>query len=258
MISALKTTDSLKLLLMTLNLLLFGCSLTPEQQAVQFDPTAVKNIRFEFEQAEAFFGLSLPLQEINKQVSDNLVDWGYPLNQDSEAVSHLMTAIIAKQIHSSTPTGFSFSAGNSDPRSLDFQKATVLPITCYLSPLEHSDQSAELTLEVMANDYLTIDKQPKSSKNILRLITDDLSTACFNLLSSLKVNKQKQPYVEGNLIQPSWIPDTRIEIEQAGEESSVVDPSKSDSTPSSSEPRKRIIIHNEGSPVIFKFGHERK
>ncbi len=79
----------------------------------------------------------------------------------------------------------------------------------------------------------------------------------------------------GNIIKPGWMPEIRIEIVNEADsdplniETTLSDENstsqvKNDSKKKSNlkiikdAPRKRIIIHNQGSPVIFQFGHERK
>jgi hypothetical protein len=49
---------------------------------------------------------------------------------------------------------FLISIGNPDPRALDFQKTKILPITCFLSSKNQPEKSAELTMKIVAEDYL--------------------------------------------------------------------------------------------------------
>jgi hypothetical protein len=93
---------------------------------------------------------------------------------------------------------------------------------------------------------------------------DHISTVCFNLLNDLKWPNNTQNLVLPE-IKPSWIPEIRIEtidepsklkeIKPAGEASKT---SQASGTPKTKESRKQVIIYNEGTPVIIRFGYDRK
>ncbi len=88
----------------------------------------------------------------------------------------------------------------------------------------------------------------------------DISTVCYNLLSSLDIKTTAVDLTEKKL-KPSWIPEIRIEVENEIEnEVNVNDQNsqKSIKVKKKQEARKRIIIHNQGTPVIFKLGPDRK
>lgn len=259
-------------------IIISACSSSPEKQDGSFDLSSVNNMLFRFQYPEQFFATSLTEQDIATQVTNNLAEWGYNISvDDEENRQHEVFVKIGAIKHQSTPAGFSFSIGNSDPRALEFQKADVLPITCFLSPRNQPEKSAELTMVVEADDYLSNEnKQGRLSE----LLVDDLSTVCFNLLSNLKV-KTQTPEVSENVSTPGWIPSIRVEeVEDSTDEKIKEKVKKASSTPreeiqandkklnevspekkqtlDKKESRKRIIIHNQGSPIIFKFGHERK
>jgi hypothetical protein len=181
-----------------------------------------------------------------------------------------MTADIGNVEHGSTPAGFSFSMGNSDPRALDFQKADVLPITCRLSSVEDDAQSAELNMG-FADSAVT------GANPDVKALSDHVSTVCFNLLQEIKW-PVKTSSADTKSVNPSWMPEIRIETETEGGASPILPipaetaAPKSESLQPEAEPaepkavtreitkegRKVYIIHNQGNPVIFKFGHERK
>lgn len=177
-------------------------------------------------------------EELGKQVSKNLSDWGYPIGAEpSQAISHILTATVDDIVHGSTPTGFSFSAGNSDPRAMDFQKANVLPIHCQLQSVAYPEQSNALDMGFSAS------RQQATTE-----LADHISTVCFNLLRAVNWPKPAQGKAPSSM-KPAWIPEVQIENK----------PSKSLDTPTpSTEPRQQIIINNQGSPVILHFGHERR
>ena len=212
---------------------------------------------------------SLQLDEVKQQVGKNLADWDYPISAlDNKPASHLLSALVGKAEYGSTPAGFSFSVGNSDPRALDFQKANVLPITCRLSPINRPEQSAELNMGFSDSEVIgpTFD---------IKALTDHISTVCFNLLQEVNwpvdtSESKHQPKAT------SWMPEIRIETEPeamppTNQKSSVAEqnPPALPSAGSGETPkpitkeinkagRKVYIIHNQGNPIIFKFGHERK
>jgi hypothetical protein len=197
--------------------------------------------------------------DIGQQVSKNLVSYNYPIGaKDRLAFSHVLKATVGLVEHGSTPAGFSFSSGNSDPRAMDFQKADVLPISCELTAIAHPEQTGELSMGFTASD---IDKHSLAPSKL----ADHISTVCFNLLREIKWPEQPNTQTH-ETIKPGWIPEIRIETKEA-----PVSPVKKDApvdntdnvdvenqAPANNEARKQIIIHNQGSPVIFQFGHERK
>lgn len=245
------------LALPTILLIASGCATLNDQKPPEFDPGQIKAMTFRFDGNNDLFGKVLASAEIADRVSNNLAEWGYSFTTDqSNDHSHDLVLHIGSIIHGSTPVGFSFSSGNSDPRALDFQKADVLPLTCSLMPKGQTELRAELTLEVLAKEY----SLQKDGSKLSDSLVNDASTACFNLLRSLNVKtiSQESP---GQSHTPSWIPEIQVEYDT----DEAVELSTGDSkTPTDSDaatkapPRKRIVIHNQGNPVIFKFGHERK
>lgn len=216
---------------------------------------------------------NLQTDTIKQQIGKNLADWAYPIApQIKLPTSHTMTILIGTPEHSSTPAGFSFSLGNSDPRALDFQKANVVPITCRLTALNQLEQSAELNMGF--SDSAVIGSNPN-----LNDLADHASTVCFNLLKEVNWPvKTKADKIKPNT--NSWMPEIRIEQEQPAAETTIKPATDSTVEPSTApvqktqekpeaksrpvtkeinkEGRKVYIIHNQGNPVTFKFGHERK
>jgi hypothetical protein len=269
--------------------ILIACNTTPEYKAPSFDPVEVKKMAFKFENSAQFLDVTLPQTKIGKNVTSNLSEWGYQfIDKQSEGYTHDLSIHLGSISRGSTPPGFSFTSGNSNPRALDFQKASILPITCSLMSKGHQQQRAELIMEVLASEYKGNSAITVSEEKMINCLTDDISTTCYNLLSSLHV-QTLQKETPAKTIKPKWIPEIRIEIENEAEavdiktavpvenkavENNVLKVSstvKENSAPKENAiekerklkiikeaPRKRIIIHNQGSPVIFKFGHERQ
>ena len=222
---------------------------------------------------------SEPLETIAQTVANNLKHWDYPVViSPNPKVSHLLIATVGTVAKGSSPAGFSYSAGNSDPRSLEFQKMDVLPINCFIKSSLHPEQASELSMDFMADKsdkaYLAADK-----------LADHIGTVCFNLLTEVKWPLKEKPTDQGGAVtSPGWIPEIRIEDKittddpittplsppptsptTASEQEVKTPESKNNANPEEpkvriqrDEPRRQIIIHNQGSPVILEFGYERR
>jgi hypothetical protein len=247
---------------MLLAFLLLACASGPKNNdEVFFDASTVKLIQLDIEPIDQqALGISASRQEMTEQVKNNLAGWGYPIEiNDGKAYTHTLKVKVDPVEHDApTPTGFSFSSGNSDPRSREFQKADVLPVSCELTSIAHPRQSRLLSMDFSVNSIPWADKQSRYSISSGKLL-DHISTVCFNLLNDVKWPDKKQSLVVP-VIKPSWIPEIRIEtieepakvkeLEPAGEASKT-------SHSSGKESRKQVIINNEGAPVIIKFGYDR-
>ena len=235
------------------------CALTAcvpglEKQQATFDTATVKRIEVTIGKIKpSLLSSTMSQQEMVARVSGNLADWGYPIGSiGNEAFSHTLTAEIGLVELSATPPGFSFSIGNSDPRAIDFQKADVLPISCELASIAHPGQTTHLHMDFAVGNSIT--QQTGLSISPDKLI-DHISTVCFNLLSELDW-PDKTPNQPSSSLKPSWMPEVRIEtVTSPSEAGKAVVPGKT--VTSNNEGRKQIVIQNQGSPVIFSFGHER-
>jgi len=244
--------------------LLSACASGPKKNAELFDTSAVKLIQLDVETIDRqALGITVPDEDMTEQVRKNLAEWGYPIDiEDGKTYTHLLKAKVEPVEHgASTPTGFSFSSGNSDPRSPEFQKTDVLPVSCEITSIEHSGQSEMLSMSFSAE---TMPWAGKESRYVITSdkLVDRVSTVCFNLLNDLKW-PDKTRNLAIPVIKPSWIPEIRIEtLEEPAEAIKEIDKKenlKSDPEASGTkEGRRQIIIHNQGSPVIIKFGHDRK
>ncbi|HFD11848.1 MAG TPA: hypothetical protein ENJ32_05200 [Crenotrichaceae bacterium] len=224
---------------------------------------------------------------IASEVTGNLSEMGYSFTKsDTEHYSHQMQILVGNISHRSTPPGFSFNAGNSNPRALDFQKAQTLPITCRLMSVNNPQQQTDLTMNFTAKPYLAIDSTTRSPSTVITTATkhfvNDISTVCFNLLSNRKI-KNQQPVVTDSTPQKKWMPDIEIRTidEPSATKNEVVDNKNSVNKSSSHAPsvktvkpatltntvkaqpgknkqRKQLIIHNQGSPLEIEFGYQRK
>ncbi|WP_162472933.1 hypothetical protein [Methylotuvimicrobium alcaliphilum] len=233
---------------------LIGCTIGPDMKRVPIDAASVKQIFFEIDiEAAGYQADDTANHEMAETIASHLNEWGYTIGSDADKpAGHRMQATIEAVKHGSTPTGFSFTAGNSDPRAVNFQKAEIVPITCSLISTANSTESADYTMEFIA--------KPLSGGEKRSRLIDQVSTVCLNLLKSLKV----QPEERADALQatsPSWAPDVLIETVEEPEtqtEPGKPVPSETNDVNAEKKSYKQITIHNQGSPVILKLGHERK
>lgn len=263
-------------------LVLSGCSPKIAELNPSFDPAKVGSMKFALDPSEEFSTIVEKDRSIPAHVAENLAGWGYAISSRNEVEqTHKLTAMVGKIKLGPTPVGFSFTVGNSDPRALDYQKEEIFPITCYLSSKDDADKiTAELTMDFAGQKFLKYrDSEPHHAELIAQLI-DDISTVCYNLLSGLNVPTYTVELpTDPTTHVPAWAPAISIETIPAdsptplktkpaqafdapsGPEQSSQSP---DNTPETNrqrikkDPRKHIIIRNQGSDVIFTFGHERK
>jgi hypothetical protein len=246
---------------------------TVKKQAVQdLSPSATLELQI------AGNDLAAESKELQEKVRKNLLDWRYPIaaQTDGKNATHRLLATLGRVENGQTPTGLSFSMGNSDPRALNFQKTDVLPIRCQLTSVVHPEQSDEYSQSFSGS---TTGKQGTEK------LADYISTACFNLLRQVKWPlpvQANKPSVEKS----SWMPQVEIETrevpavsvkrpEKSAEELKSMDVKSTEvkkaetvtvetksaeveDSSNSDEPKKQIIIHNQGSPIIFEMGHQRR
>ena len=203
------------------------------------------------------FGFPLPLQEMRVRIADNLVQWRFPVRVAGENIySHTLVIQIGKIKTGTTPVGFSFSSGNSDPRAAGFQKAEVMPVSCRLTANGNSRQHMELEMRFSANEFVEGLKNHRDKAKIVDSLIDAISTACFDLLDDLNWAKPEQQLTP-LMSNPTWMPQVKIETVQQpvpAQKAKTAVRTEINNT----EERKQIIIHNQGSPLILKFGHERR
>ncbi len=222
--------------------LLSACSPGLEKKPMQLDTASIERIEFKIGAVkQPSLKSTSARQDVAVRIGNNLAGWGYPVGaKDKLIFSHTLTAEVGLIEHSGTPPGFSFSSGNSDPRAIDFQKAKVLPIGCELASIAQPTRTSYLHMDFVAGNAVGEAQ-----------LVDHISTVCFNLLNELNWPDKTQSEPASSL-KPSWMPEVRIETVTRPAEAEKADaPVKAD------EGRKQIIIHNQGTPVILKFGHER-
>lgn len=232
-----------------------ACTSTPDKNSAFIEPDQVSKIHFMFENNAAGFGGQLSSTDISSRVAANLAQAGYSIaTHNTTDYSHDLVAKVGAIKNSSTPVGFSFTAGDSDPRASNFQKASVLPVTCTLSSRSQQHNQAEYSMDFASDMFLNDVQQPGEQSKLADLLVDDISTTCFNLLSNLKLKTQLSKHKE-KIPESGWVPAIIIEndspVEKANDSLKVeiIQPQKS--------ARKRIIINNQGTPVTLEMGHVR-
>jgi hypothetical protein len=236
-------------------IVLAGCAAGPKPEGAHPRPESVGTVLLRIA-PDNLDGARLAAMA--EQVGRNLNAWGYAVTSDAEpGYSHVMEARVGAVEKKSTPTGFSFGIGNSDPRAVDFQKAEVLPVTCELRSATRPKETASLYMGFVAGEKF---RDPA-------LLVNHIGTVCFNLLDDLKVPRRKKTAVENSVSPSSWVPEVRIEVREkpaAGPTEVPASPVQPEASPPvqtetrDGEGRKQVIIHNQGAPVILEFGYERK
>lgn len=215
--------------------------------------------------------------EVAERIAKNLSTWGYPVSagvEDARA-THTLEGRVGAITHKSTPPGLSFSFGNADPRSLEFQKADVVPITCAMASRSKPKDVVTLTGDFAVDPGFASLLGRKPAPASMDYYVDRIGTVCLNLLLELKVETEKSKTATG---EPSWIPQVRIEVRDKpdaaphpsavpavaapkaaeAEKGAPASTIRTETTAKETDSRKQLIIHNQGVPVILEFGYERK
>ncbi len=238
---------------------------------------AVTSINFSVD-ANHLEQLKLPVTatQLSERVISNLAEWHYPIKLAAPDASHNLVASLGEISYESTPVGFSFSRGNSDPRSMEFQKANVLPITCTLTtkgttlpPITHK---MTFSMEAFFSGFTDAHSTEK--------LVDQITTTCFNLLDNLKTPLIDKP-AQTTAFKPAWLPSVQVvvkpvapkpvkpNITQTVNPEPVAEKPVSNPTPvivktetteeaSGDDVDKELIINNQGSPLTLHLGHERR
>ena len=240
-------------------LLLFLCAASVAQAKPQaLDTRSITDIEVRIADDHLDqFGFPLPLQAMLGRIVNNLAQWRFPVRvAGGKLYSHTLILHIGEIKNDATPVGFSFSSGNSDPRAAGFQKAEVMSVGCRLTANGKPRQDVERAMSFSANGLIRDLKNHGYQAKIIDQLIDNMSTVCFDLLDGLNWVKTEQQAMPLS-IKPIWMPQVKIETipapVPAGKVKTAVH-SEIDNT----EERKQIIIHNQGSPLILKFGHERR
>jgi hypothetical protein len=251
--------DALFRLCEFLGILVLALSAGRDGIAAGIDKASVRNIEVTLDEKHLDqFGVSLPATELAERVGKNLAAAYFPVHKAGEtAFSHTLKAALQPIRRQDTPVGFSFSAGNSDPRAQDFQKADVLTIECGVSENRNPANTVRQSMEFGANALKAwIDKRNKAQ--ISNILVEQISTACYELLEDLQLDESAAETGGSVAKRPGWMPQIRIEVQNDEPAPAGNKPggTEAKSAPDE-EPKKKLIIHNQGSPVILKLGHER-
>lgn len=205
-----------------LSSLLTGCAIEPGYQGTPIKPESIGKILLQVSPENLSIGGFARSRELAERIGKNLGGWGYPIVAgQARDYSHLMEAAVGGVEKKSTPTGFSFSMGNSDPRALEFQKADVVTVTCTLKSRERPAMKAYLKEDFVANDLLKSGERSNGNPALFDWYVDHIGTACFNLLSELHVKHTPPAPTEPGGTSSStggtssnWFPEVQVEVRQ--------------------------------------------
>lgn len=235
---------------LTQNTIILAAPAIPEEMLKM----PITTISIEFNPADLNpFGTHLSAPLIEQQIAVNLRQWSFPIQVDNPESSHRLLIKIGEIHRGSTPVGFSFNTGNSDPRALDFQKADVMPISCSLFSTQQPSLRYELTRHITAPEVSAY-----SSTTLTPLLINQLSTVCFDLLDKWpheKLAAMSDAHASRPI--PNWLPGIRMTIQENALPKRQ--PLHSDETDNNSQDmQKTLMIHNNGDPVSITLGYERK
>ena len=235
--------------------------------AQSLDKSAIKAIELQIDPSSlARLGLPANDPDLQGRIIKNLAQWRFPFQtSNGQNVTHTLKVDIGEVTRDSTPVGFSFSAGNSDPRAQGFQKASVMPIECSLVSNANSGQIKSLSMSFSAM------AAPVNTNKLKDSLVENISTVCFDLLDGLHFLQPPSPEAKAAeaIKTPTWMPSLQIETVTEPKVNPAVpvkalEPIEKNQAPAKAvtdeeeEGRKQIIIHNQGTPLILKFGHERR
>lgn len=102
-----------------------------------------------------------------------------------------------------------------------------------------------------------MDRQ-KNGAQISKILVEQISTACYELLEDLHLDESATDTGGSVVKRPGWMPQIRVEVQNDDPAPNPNKTGKAEAKPTQDEePKKKLIIHNQGSPVILKLGHER-
>jgi len=228
-------------------------SITAEAANIDVEKLSITGIKFELANDNlAQFGFSLSKQQIAEKVSKNLAEQQFPITQTDSNSSHSLKARLDKIDYQKPPIGLSFSTGNADPRSADFQKTEVLPITCQLNKIGSNIVLIERTMTFSTQSFFSHSNQSQLSEKLI----DQISTVCFNLLDELKLpSPEKKANI--TLSKPTWMPSVQVVVKSIPVPVNSVPTINSHSLANDSDD-KEIIINNQGSQLTLHMGVDRR
>lgn len=98
--------------------------------------------------------------------------------------SHLLEVSIEATRQQQSPVGFSLSIGDSDPRSLEFQKAMVTPIHCTLVPLNAFQEQGSLIQDKQVPRSTSSERWSEAKE---RAYARNILSVCHSLLAEREI-----------------------------------------------------------------------
>ena len=191
-------------------LLLISCVETnPILKPDEFDSKSVHKMLFSIrnspESSLKIFD-NAQLEDISEEISRRFTEAGYPIThitsfdyetwrerqaRDSGAndFTHILEVSVGSSEMTDTPPGLSFTIGNTDPRSINYQKALTVPVTCTLESTEKTEPAITLTerkTEAFPLEHLGLDSATKLENN-RKFYVENIGSTCHNLLTKLDI-----------------------------------------------------------------------
>jgi hypothetical protein len=178
-----------------------GCA-SPIRQHVDpaFDTTQVSKIGLDvaMESLDSQPLISkISSERIAQGISERFLNAGYPVypltaspgDARSRAFSHVLKVRAEGLQTKSTPPGFTLSMGDSDPRSQDFQRAKVIPITCSLQTSGRGEVASRTEDYAAHQGWLQASslEDPGSEQRRVAFFIDNMGATCHELLTALKI-----------------------------------------------------------------------
>lgn len=228
-------------------------SVTTEAANIEIEKAAITGIKFDLDDDNlSQFGYSLSKQRIAEQVSKNLIEQKFPITLTDSNTTHTLKAKLDKIDYQKPPVGLSFSNGNADPRSADFQKTEVLPITCQLNKIGSNTALIERKMTFSSQSFFS----HSNPSQLLENLADQISTTCFNLLDELKLaNPDKKTNI--TLSKPAWMPSVQVVVKSIPVTINSA-PSINHNSEIIDSGDKEMIINNQGSPLTLHMGVDRR
>ena len=181
---------------------------TTEAANIEIEKAAITGIKFDLDDDNlSQFGYSLSKQRIAEQVSKNLIEQKFPITLTDSNTTHTLKAKLDKIDYQKPPVGLSFSTSNADPRSADFQKTEVLPITCQFNKIGSNTVLIERKMTFSTQTSFAY----SNPSQLLENLADQISTTCFNLLDELKLSSPDKK-TNITLIKPMWLPSVQVVV----------------------------------------------
>ena len=262
--------------------------------AQPLDKSAIKAIDLKIAPLPQAKLTAADINSLRATIIANLSQYRFPLKpENGQTYSHTLMVNVGESKSDQTPVGISFSVGNADPRAPKFQKADVIPVQCRLVDNANPKQEEQLEMTFSAPSASASSQQLQETltdhiSSVCFDLLDSLkflppptaaqaaeSTSKPSWIPSIQVETVTVPVIQPNpqpkvesapaAALPAPKATTTAKPQTAQPTPTPAVPAATSATPATpakpepeEETRKQLIIHNQGTPVILKFGYERQ